>query len=402
MKKYNVTITETLSKTIEVEAESKEEAEQLVNDNWRRADDKYILSSEDFNDVNFTATEVPERLNIRIYQIDMKRDTNNICFMRYDNLKQFQGSTDINSSIYAKAFEGEVDCKTLEDVYTKFNTNHPKGYTGRSLSVSDIIEIIKPNKDSEFYFCDSVGFKKVDFNPSKTINKNTIKIVILEPEKAARITEIEDTLEQMQSVVGGNIEPAYFFDEPVAMIVNEEGKIQGLPLNRAVYSEPQKIKMSLDDMFTKLKIKERDGSGEHINGYVTFTADNFNKPYSEESRTYCISSDNKAFQPGKMGYSMFACALDGSDSGIRIDQYISGENPWKIEKCYLLSEEKEMVDIIAGTAFICGVGEENFRSLTDEEAKKYVEKFKYPERFFKINGQFKTEKFEPKNQDIER
>ena len=51
---------------------------------------------------------------------------------------------------------------------------------------------------------------------------------------APRIAEIEDTLESMQKVVGGYIEAVYPYEEPVAVICNEEAKLEGLPLNRAL------------------------------------------------------------------------------------------------------------------------------------------------------------------------
>ena len=38
MKEFDVTITETLKLTVSVEASSKEEAEQMVNDQWRAGD----------------------------------------------------------------------------------------------------------------------------------------------------------------------------------------------------------------------------------------------------------------------------------------------------------------------------------------------------------------------------
>ncbi len=52
-KEYNVTITEILRKTVTVEAESREEAEELVSDGWHRAD--YILDAESFKEVSFEA-----------------------------------------------------------------------------------------------------------------------------------------------------------------------------------------------------------------------------------------------------------------------------------------------------------------------------------------------------------
>lgn len=104
-------------------------------------------------------------MDITIYQINMGRDHNRIAFEGLDLLKMYQGSDKIDSRIYDRVFEGEVDCKDLEDVYRKFNLEHPEGYKGRSLSVSDVVEIVDENGDSTFHFCDSIGFKQIDFDP---------------------------------------------------------------------------------------------------------------------------------------------------------------------------------------------------------------------------------------------
>ena len=45
-----------------------------------------------------------------------------------------------------------------------------------------------------------------------------------------------EALSAMQSVVGGDIQAIYPFDETVALICHEEGKFLGLPLNRALYN----------------------------------------------------------------------------------------------------------------------------------------------------------------------
>ena len=55
MKEFNVTITETLQKSITVEATSKDEALQMVEDMWHDGD--IILDPDDFLDVNYSADE---------------------------------------------------------------------------------------------------------------------------------------------------------------------------------------------------------------------------------------------------------------------------------------------------------------------------------------------------------
>lgn len=52
-------------------------------------------------------------------------------------------------------------------------------------------------------------------------------------EKISVGTELED----LQAMVGGDIEVTYPFEDEVAIILNESGKINGLPLNRAIYTE---------------------------------------------------------------------------------------------------------------------------------------------------------------------
>ena len=53
MAKYDVTITETLRMTVEVDAENRFEAEQMVSDNWRNSE--YVLNADHFQGVSFEA-----------------------------------------------------------------------------------------------------------------------------------------------------------------------------------------------------------------------------------------------------------------------------------------------------------------------------------------------------------
>jgi len=48
-----VKITENLVKIVEVDAKNEREALQLVDDKYRAADEDYILSAENFSDVQF-------------------------------------------------------------------------------------------------------------------------------------------------------------------------------------------------------------------------------------------------------------------------------------------------------------------------------------------------------------
>ena len=141
-----------------------------------------------------------------------------------------------------KVFEGEVDCGTLEEVYQMFNLDHPDGYQGRSLSVSDVVEVVGEEK-STFHFCDSIGFREVDFDPDMTepLKEKKIKVVLCEPGKVARVAEIGTELSDLQRVVGGLIEPYYPFEEQVCIVCNDEGKYNGMRPCRAIYGEDREM-----------------------------------------------------------------------------------------------------------------------------------------------------------------
>ena len=185
MKEYDVTITEKLQAVVTVEAETREEAEQMVSDQWRSGD--HILDADNFVDVEFEGKESVEREK-----------------------------------------------------------------------------------------------------------EKTIDVLLVEPGQYPRMTSIGSDLHSLQKAVGGDIEAIYPYDDPIAIVCAEEGKINGDPLNRAI----------------------RD-------------------------------------------------------------------------------EDNDIVDIIAGTFFVCGLGEEDFASMPKELQDKYEEKFHQPESFLKLGSRIMAIPMEP-------
>ena len=61
-----------------------------------------------------------------------------------------------------------------------------------------------------------------------------MRVLIVEPGQKPRRTDIPHTLESMQKVVGGYIEIIEPFTDPVALVCDEEGKLKGYELNRAI------------------------------------------------------------------------------------------------------------------------------------------------------------------------
>ena len=65
-----------------------------------------------------------------------------------------------------------------------------------------------------------------------------MNVLVIEPMRKPYAKEIDGKLESMQKIVGGLIQAIYpFEDETVALVCNEEGKLLGLPLNRALRDE---------------------------------------------------------------------------------------------------------------------------------------------------------------------
>ena len=120
---------------------------------------------------------------------------------------------------------------------------------------------------------------------NSTFNIRVNKVLIVEPNKKAKVTEIDNSLETLQSIVGGYIECIYPFEDNVGIIANEEGKLIGLEPNRA-----------------------------------------------------------------------------------------------------LKDDEGNIYDIIFGTFIVAGLTEDDFGSLTDEQAEKYSAEFFLPELIFKADG----------------
>ena len=245
-----------------------------------------------------------------IYQINTDRDNNRVCFLGLDTLERFQHSKEVDPVLYDRVYDGKLDCNSLETIYEKFNINHPADYKGRSLAVSDVVEIRESDTlNPGFYFVDSIGFKSISFDKSPCkepvkASDGKISVLLVEPNKYPKMIEIDDTLEVMQTVVGGDIEEYMPFEDEVAIICNEEGKITGMAPNRAVYEE----------------------------------------------------------------------------------------------------NSREMLDIICGKFFVAYApfDAERFQSLPPDLAEKYREKFKFPERFMRVNNEIVAVPFKPARADKER
>ena len=67
--------------------------------------------------------------------------------------------------------------------------------------------------------------------------KNTLWVLQIAPGQHPKPIEIDNDLKALQQAVGGSIGASYPFEDPVAIVYNDDGKLMGLPLNRALRDE---------------------------------------------------------------------------------------------------------------------------------------------------------------------
>ena len=78
-----------------------------------------------------------------------------------------------------EVFRGEITSEYLQVC--------PEDFQGHSLSISDVVEIVN-GENAGFYFCDSIGFQPVKFEPEQTqkLDTRTMRVVLVEPGKRYR------------------------------------------------------------------------------------------------------------------------------------------------------------------------------------------------------------------------
>jgi uncharacterized protein with ParB-like and HNH nuclease domain len=99
------------------------------------------------------------------------------------------------------------------------------------------------------------------------------------------------------------------------------------PIQRLDYA---KFKTAMKEAF--------QSGGEGVCGVVVFQEGSWDQNYSEDARSYLVSSDNLAFDDNPETDELTGWALDGTDNGAWLDEYMSGNNdnpPIEVDYCYI-------------------------------------------------------------------
>ena len=139
-----------------------------------------------------------------IYQIKGGDETRDFRFEPYDRL-QAAGNV-VDKANYELVYSAELTPGTsLEDIYTRFNIDHPKDFKGHSLSVSDVVVLHQNGQDTAHYV-DSFGYKDVP--------------EFLQPENYLKATE--QTTEQNENMIDGIINN----ESPTPTVEELEAKVK--------------------------------------------------------------------------------------------------------------------------------------------------------------------------------
>ena len=163
------------------------------------------------------AQEAPQdKGTFSIYQIKGGDETRDLCFEPYDRLTATGHRVDPKN--YTLIYSAELTPGTsLEDIYTRFNIDHPKDFKGHSLSVSDVVVLHQNGQDTAHYV-DSFGYKEVP--------------EFLQPENYLKA--VEQTTEQNYNMIDGQIN-----NTPTAAELEEQAKA-GEQISLAEYAEALK------------------------------------------------------------------------------------------------------------------------------------------------------------------
>ena len=90
------------------------------------------------------------------------------------------------------------------------------------------------------------------------MGENTLSVLQIAPGQHPKPIEIDNDLKALQQAVGGSIGASYPFEDPVAIVYNDDGKLMGLPLNRALRDEDGQMYDAVAGTFLVVGLGEKD------------------------------------------------------------------------------------------------------------------------------------------------
>lgn len=112
-------------------------------------------------------------MRIRVFQISAGVEDARLLFANSNQMqREGYALSALPRAAYDQVFDGELPARDLDEVFARLQLRQqliPDGYEGRSLSVSDVVEIIERGDSllceaEGLWFVDSVGFRPCDWD----------------------------------------------------------------------------------------------------------------------------------------------------------------------------------------------------------------------------------------------
>ncbi|HBF9366810.1 TPA: DUF4316 domain-containing protein [Clostridioides difficile] len=161
-----------------------------------------------------------------IYQLKDSAETRDIRFMDMDYLEK--EGIPVSRENYTLVYTGELtEGMSLEDIYTKFNIDHPADFTGHSLSVSDVV-VLHQDGENTSHYVDSVGYREIpEFTKELSVSAEISKEEAPVMDKAAEMPE--NTVENVIQGEPGTDRFTYYVIEDLSARVGsnpEKGEVE--------------------------------------------------------------------------------------------------------------------------------------------------------------------------------
>lgn len=160
-------------------------------------------------------------MRVNIYHINESRDKNHKLYSIYQN-----GDV-VDPSIYDEVFSAELDTSNLEEIHRMMKFESHPLMRGANVTVSDVVVV-----NGRAHICQPRGFEEIPFDESKTQKPdNLMRVVYVEPNKPAYVTDIENSFEAEKKAVCGRI-TTNTNDDGTVIISNADSKFTGMEGNR--------------------------------------------------------------------------------------------------------------------------------------------------------------------------
>ena len=103
-----------------------------------------------------------------------------------------------------------------------------------------------------------------------------MRVLVVEPEHRPEVKEINDSLKEMQGIVGGYIQAIYPFEEPVALVCNDEGKLMDLLANRGLRNKDGQM---YDIVFGTFFLCGAPADSDHFTSLTTEQIEQYQKMF---------------------------------------------------------------------------------------------------------------------------